>query len=355
MENVYSTVEQILYSNYVKYSRLQTIIGNEFKNSPANKIHVYVDLYSMLKSLFNKNNYVTEDYIAISSSVLNLVAHMRKFFRNFGINSDFYLVWSSNRPMANNQFYKDYNIANQPIGMGKDLLNKNIEALSILIPYIESVHFINTSFESSVVIYDYILRNECIDNSPNLVITKDPYAFQLVSMGVDTRVLRPYKSKGEDCSYIINKSNLYKALIHNRKSKVEELPTIHHGLYSLLLALTSVPERGIKSLLNMRTGFDVLNKSIDNFVIANRYNSSNEIQNVYNSMQRFSTSLKKTDFIILNNRFKAIDIAFQHSLFMNSDEYNKINASLQDLYDPETVKEINNTYFYNKPIDLNNI
>lgn len=355
MEKTYDTVEQILYSNYVKYSRLREIIGESFKDSNSDKIHVYIDLYSMLKSLFNKNNYLTEDYIAISSSVLNLVAHMRKFFRNFNTESDFYLVWSSNKPQANSLFYKDYNVANQPIGMGKDLLYKNIDALNILVPYLNGVYFMNTTFESSVAMYDYILRNESFDDTPNLVITKDPYAFQLVSMTMNTKILRPYKRKGDDCSYIIDKTNIYDALISNRKSNVEVTHTISPNLYSLLLALTSSPERGIKSMLNMKNGFNVLEKSIDNYIISNRYNSVNEIQNIYYNMQKFSSTLQKYDFIVLNNRFKAIDILFQHSLFMNSEEYNNINTSLQNLYDPETVKEINNKYFYNKPIDLNNI
>ena len=57
---------------------------------------------------------------------------------------------------------------------------------------------------------------------------------------------------------------------------------------------------------------------------------------------------------ILTNRFKALDINFLHSLFMNSHE-SDFRDRLVNLVDDDAVRAINNEYFKNSPLDLNNL
>ena len=51
------------------------------------------------------------------------------------------------------------------------------------------------------------------------------------------------------------------------------------------------------------------------------------------------------------NRFKAIDLRYQHMLYKQLPE-SKEQSYLQRLQDPETVRSINDRYFSNVPLDL---
>ena len=55
------------------------------------------------------------------------------------------------------------------------------------------------------------------------------------------------------------------------------------------------------------------------------------------------------------NRFRAIDMPFQHGIYYSSAEKDLIELSLMDKVDLNTVRHINNTEFQTNPLDLNNI
>jgi hypothetical protein len=232
-----------------------------------------------------------------------------------------------------------------------DMIANNIDLLKIIVPYLPDIHLITGEFETGVIMYDIICRNEVTSRSPHIIITKDIYNYQLVSMRNNIVIFRPKKTKGEDASYWIGSNNLYAELIKERKvSSItkDHYATLLPGLYTMILALSSVPERNIKSLYNVTTAFGLVNKAVSDYSIINGYNT--DINFVIEALSKY-----KPDIIsgLFGHRFKAIDIQFQHSIFVNTVESKLM--TFENFYDPENVKQINNQYFRSNPLDLNRL
>jgi hypothetical protein len=51
------------------------------------------------------------------------------------------------------------------------------------------------------------------------------------------------------------------------------------------------------------------------------------------------------------DKYKAIDIEYQSKLYKKLPEYLE-NSWIQDMNDPDTLKQINNKYFKSNPINL---
>lgn len=349
------TIERLINSSYVRYNKLVEIVAQAFVGSTANEINIYIDLYSILKGLYsNRSNYVIEDYSSVTSSIINMCAHYREFFRSrYRVESKFFIVYSKNCPYINKQFYPNYNKNNEfkmnSNKMVDDMIKNNLELLETLCPYLPDIHFVQGTFETGVIIYDLICREEVNNRNPHLVITKDVYNYQLVSMRDNITILRPKKSEGNDVSYYINKNNLYVEYLKSRKTDYTGIPAIlSPELISLLMTLSSISERNIKSLINIKSALKLLNQNIEQYRILNGYNS--DMNNIYNQLNIEKYNIGITTF---DHRFKAIDINFQHSVFINTPECASI--SLNNLYDPENVKMINNKYFKSNPLDLNRL
>lgn len=348
------SIDQILGTNYIRYDRLVDMVNKAFVGSSADTVNVYVDLYSMLKQLYNNQGYNIEDYTKVTSNIINICAHYREFFRTrYRVESKYFIVYSKNTPYINNQFYPEYNAKNNhAFNSNKlidDMIIHNTILLETLCPYLPDIHFIKGEFESSVIIYDLICRNELVDNSPHIVLTKDPYAYQLVPMRDNITVFRPKKNKGIDVSYFINKNNLMHTYLTERKVKINDnYITLSPMTLSLIMALSSVKERNIKSMLNINSAINMVYDAIKEFKLINGYNS--DFNTIWNALDHRKIKVSQLNF---EYRLKAIDVHFQHSIFINTAECKDINLS--NLYDPQTVKDINNKYFINNPLDLNRL
>lgn len=349
------TIERLINSNYIRYNKLVEIVTHAFVGSTATEVNIYIDLYSILKSLYSdRTNYIIEDYSSVTSSIINMCAHYREFFRSrYKVESKFFIVYSKNCPYINKQFYPEYNKNNEfkmnSNKMADDMIKNNLELLSTLCPYLPDIHFVQGSFETGVIIYDLICREEVNNRNPHIVITKDIYNYQLVSMRDNIVILRPKKKDGMDVSYYINNHNLYSEYLKSRKTDYSNIPAVlSTGLLSLLMTLSSVTERNIKSLINIRSALKLLNEAVSDYRILNGHNS--DILNVYNNLNIEKYNIGATTF---EHRFKSIDIQFQHIVFINTPEC--IAISLDNLYDPDNVRAINNKYFKKNPLDLNKL
>lgn len=347
-------VEQMLNSNYVRYNRMVEIITEAFAGSSANHLNIYIDMYSMIKVLYKSDVYDINDYSSVTSCIINMCAHYREFFwTRFKVTTKYFIVYSKNTPYINNQFYPEYNYkmlysfnSNKKVD---DMIKNNIELLETLCPYLPDIHFVKGTFETGVIMYDLICRNELKDNSPHMIITKDVYNYQLVAMRDNIIILRPKKVKGEDESYYINQKNLYMRYMQSRNADYSNFHSIiSPGLISLLMTLTSVKERNIKSLINIKSAIKQLYLGVSGYKLLNGYNS--DLQSIWNALDTTKFSIGQTTF---EHRFKAIDIQFQHSVYINTPECREI--VLNNLYDPDNVKIINNKYFINNPLDLNRL
>lgn len=351
------SVEQLIFSNYVRYDRLKDIVNSAFNGSNATKLNIYIDLYSILKPIYNDGVRI-ENYNIITSMIINMCAHYRDFFKTrYATKTEFYIIYSENCPYINNQFCKDYNYNNFIcITNNKFMHNviaQNIILLDELCKYLPDIHFIQTTFESGVLIEDLIIRelNSNTEHGPHMIISKDKYLYQLAALSMkNVIILRPKKYNKDDISYYINGYNLIDTVIKERKIKYRPFINLNPGLLSLLYTLTNC-DRNFKLVINTSAALKVIETMISNMLIPN--SSITDINNLYDSIEKVCPKIvnhiDKASFI---NRFKAIDINIQHMIFTESIER---NYSITNLYDPESVKIINNKYFTKNPLDLNRL
>ena len=121
---------------------------------------------------------------------------------------------------------------------------------------------------------------------------------------------------------------------------------INPKLLSLIMTLNGLPSKKLLTMVNITTAVGRIYKAITENKIINDYNS--DINYVYNQLELFS----KIDQDNFRLRFNAVDLVFQHRLYYHMAECKDISW-LIDLQDPDTVKNINNKYFADNPLDLN--
>lgn len=360
--------EQILYGYYIKYHKLKELTLQEFantENATATKINIYIDLYDMLYSLYTSKVNI-QDTEAISSTIINLVAHLRGYFRRtHRVETKVYLVYgATNSDVQDKLIFGGYNRKGKQIISENPKINKSITEvftqLDLLCKYIDQVYFIQMPvFESSIIILDRILKEESIDASiPNIVITKSLYAYQIPAFTKNTRIYRPYKSKGNDESFIVNKYNCIYRYILDRRSNSginEELDSIvkilNPELISFIMTLAGIYSRGVHPLINITSTLRELKKMVENRVIINGYNS---ILDYPTNIYKMHPALVMNKIEIMS-RYKGIDARIQHMSFMSSPYYQTIDKFIIDLIDDEGFRYISGKYFSKYPIDINNL
>ena len=77
-----SSAENILYADYIRYDKLYELTKYAFYGSPdpGNEIDIFIDMNSMLRSLYiwSENVLFDKDNV-ITSSMLNLAAHLKHY------------------------------------------------------------------------------------------------------------------------------------------------------------------------------------------------------------------------------------------------------------------------------------
>lgn len=349
-------IEQLMYTNYIKYSSMQQLTQESFNGSDASTVNIFIDLYSIFKPLYRSSStLLIENYTVLTSSIINLCAHIKDYYlTRHRVECIFYIIYSTNCPNSAKHFYPDYNYKMTHTVKSNDimtnLIKSNINLLNILCPYLHNIFLIEDKVETGVIIYDLASKLNIENRYPNIIFTKDIYLYQLPSLLPDTVIFRNFKKDKEDLSWSVTINNVLNRYIKDSRgnNSIYDVSNIHPSLLSLLITLTNLPERNIKSILNLTNGIKIISEAIINKRIINGYNS--DIEYVVSSLN----CTKWGDAISFVNRFKAVDIIFQHSIYMNSGA-NKNTSTIVNLFDPETVKQLNNEYFRANPLDLNRL
>lgn len=344
-------IERLVNSTNIKYDIMTGMISKAFAGSAITEANVYIDLYSVFSVLYGNIDVQLGEFNSLASCLVNIAAHYRHFFKSrYNVSTNIYLVSSSNTPYINNQFIKDYNIKSRDRISNKTIITKyienNIEVLKTLIDYLPNIYLVETEFETGVCIYDLMCRTDLNNIRAHIIVSKDVYNFQLVSMKPETILLRP---KSKDMSYYLTNDNAFSIYFSNRKIK-KEATILSPSLLSIVMALSSIKERNINMVFTVTKAVKILEEAVMNNKILNGYNS--DIRYVWDNIWNKDFPI---DFITFNSRFKAIDIAQQHAIFINSTECINLPSKLVDIESPESVKSINNKYFKNNPLDLNRL
>lgn len=336
-------VNAVVYKEAIRYDKLFALTKRAFAYCDDNELNIFIDLYPILRSLYKPDYLEFKNPVDLCSCIINLGAHYKYFFRSyFQTESKVYLINSLNLNKNNIRLYPEYNKEfkhryETRTPMVDAFVNQNIDLIDTIVSYLPNMYLINSTYESSVVIYDLI--NKFGNNKPNLIISRDLYPRQLI--GLCNRTVL-YRSK-QDRSYYVCKKNLYRSIIYDYKLNQDHYNFDNWSpkLLSLLFTLNKLECRKIKCEHTIPVAKAIIDRALNDMIIRNDYNSIIDY-----------SKLTDKDPYYMNNRFNVIDIPSQYNIYKNDIESTTYNIS--DLYDPKSVRYICETYFNNmNQIDLN--
>lgn len=370
----YRSIEWAVWYCFINYDRLYGLCKHLIYNiNSCNFIDVYIDINSVLNSIFiNKNRII--DYNGITSAFINLALHYKDFFKNkLNINARIFLVYSDNFPNRPRELIAEYNYNNYLKYANNaeyvDLINHNCELLELVCKYLDNIYFIHDQNQETAVLIKEIINDQMryklnalsqysIDNGlyPNIIITKDLYDYQLVALDSYTFIIRPRKTDGEDKSWCVSKSNMYKAIKKELGSSMSNLPEycslINSGLLPMFFSIAGLKSRNIKSIHTYNKTIDILATAIRNNSILNEYNTDPEY--CIDTLGQISSKVAENKDIIIK-RYNAIDLIQNHALYSMTYNAMNIKSSIVDLISPMSLREINEQFFRLNPIELNKI
>ena len=353
-------VDSILFGNYIKYERLKELIDYTYAGSDATEINLFIDLYPIIRSIYADTYQVSyHGFMDLIPLLINLCIHYRYFFRKvYGVHATIYLISGKNHPEISRMLVPEYNYVMQKREVAPthavmdDMLSKNLKIMSILAPYLPDIHFVDTSFETSVVM-GYIIDKR-FNNNPNIIISKDIYPVQLTANDrfQNTVYIRPFKmSSGEDVSLILQSSELMRDwtdfwafICKERNINLPSEMMIHPSNIAPILAISGLPERSIKSLMQFRTIYGMISQIIGSA------STECSIDSLYSTFDMEGNFPRHT----VENRFHVIDIPYQiDAIYSSSSE--ALLLKFENKHDPVTVKAICDKYFNNIPIALDKL
>ena len=371
-------LQALMYSQFITYDRLTGMVNESCKDSNANVAHIYIDMQSLLKCIFsNIDRLSIGSYNGLTSCMINMAIHYRYFFKNrYGTSTKIYFVYSDNCPDYCRKWVQNYNARNIQLAnhskQHADIIKQNLELMKTITQYIDDVYFIPTQHETGLAIHHLIQMNINEPEHVNFVITKDAYNYQLVGND-NTIILRPKRDnssntnvKERDISYYINSLNIWQVICLERK--IEFIPSIliNPKLVTLVYAISGITQRGIPSTVGIKKCLDIIQNLIINGDMTNEYPvySMDAIALIYlnSSKERLKNSslqaLQNNGTIMgMSGNFKAVDISYQYAIFKNNStglysDLELFNSYMVNLYDPEGLKKINESYFKDCPIDF---
>jgi len=348
-------VSQVLGAYYVRYDKLLEINSLLPSNLVNNtEVDVYIDLKNMLKKLYEADVFSNKRF-SICAAIINLAAHIRGYYRSRHKTwARIFLVYGEDSSLNHRQFYNNFGDEQPDINNVKHtetdkFISSQLELVKILCAYINELYFVHKRCDFSSFTYDSICANK---NRLSIIITKSKYAFQIPPFTENAVLIRPKKSFDMntntvmDTSYLVTRQN---ALCMCYMKNKTDLTGISPQLISLLWALNGLPEKHMHQLVNLNRAAKMISDAINQNQILNRYMTYNNM--IYDSLLNLHTIIDRHSF---RYRFYTLDLVYQSLIYQNQVEHKDFTWKI-DLRDPETVKNINNQYFIDNPLDLINL
>jgi len=345
-------VESILFSYYIKYDSMVKL--NSQINAPQGlkSIDIYIDLYDLLKRLY-RQEYDIKKRFTVTASIINLAAHYRAYYKTrHRLWTRIFLVYADETSNNHRVFLPTFGI-NQDDSIltfesTRSYIKSQLELVKILTAYIDDVYYIERTSDFTMFTYDNILQNP---NNISIIITRSTYAYQIPAMHQNAYIFRPKKTKDGDLSFCVkfNKALIYYCAKVKSDAVIQRLVKINPQLLSVVMDLNGCPDKHVNGITNITKATMLIENAIDNNRIINGYNTDTGY--LYNALTGINVLIDPASF---DYRFKALDLIYQHMVYTNTVEAKDLTWFI-NLHDANTVRNINNQYFIDYPLDLNNL
>ena len=353
VSNLDDILLNVIYGYYVKYNRLTELINYTYAGSGATELNIFINITDILTRLdryMSDKNAIINNPLIITSGIINMIAHYRNFFTTrYRCNTKFWLIESTDNTISKmfcSEFIHPVLSKNMMI-----LRSNNMEVLPLLCKLINDVQYEQCTVDFCTKVVDIITRENT--KNPNIVISKDPFDLQLIESfnypGIT--VLRPIKNNNGDASILSTKCTYLNDYIYFiSKDKNIMINTIFpNEILSFFMAITRVPTRKIKTMFTIKSAINKILKMI------NKNNITNIVWDMDSFVMNFVQSNPeiKRDPLEILNRYKACDVAKLHYYIYKDTAESFTYNGIENIYDPNAIKSINNMYFQKYPLDLN--
>lgn len=320
-------ISQIIYSNFITYNRLSYLTRHCLTDYSTDEINIFINMDSIVASLMKRD--VFPNMFLFTSSILNMAAHMRSYY------------WTRHHVISN-----IYIVTNNNYSIYSDNSDR-LKLLSILVPYFPRVYLIKTNSYCSVAIKNIVNRTN--PDIPSIVITKDKLSWQLPDIDNRITIFRPKKTvRGDESFYINSKNCILKWVESNSKmdKNLYKLDLTPKGTLGLYISYSSFIDDDMKlySYYQSKRAMRLINDHINNGEFISGYNSPLSIKSILDIDS-------KPERESLYDRYSSIDINRLTQIYQSSSE-SKDTSWYINKNDINAIKNINNKYFYQYPIDI---
>lgn len=338
-------LEPLINTHKIKYSVLNNLSKEIEGLKECKNLNIYINLESLFKSFYGGNvasdvlSLSSEESVTLCSEIANLSAHYRRYFwTRHNKNTTIYYYYMNKKPKKNIDMYDDYaksilkkKSSAEFAGVNK-VIKDNLRLFTMLSFYLPKVYFaLSDGLEPALIPYHFIKKSE--DTDANLIISRDPYEYQLLEND-NTSILR---LKYDD-SYIINKDNLVDILLEKLKYKPKN--KIDGRYYAKVFPLVSCKSRSVSAMKGY--GNVALLKMIDS-----KYDDLSPDMSYRLLLSTIGVDLEEDVF----DRYQFMYLTLQYKRLSKVDKI-KIEEFIIDKYENRTIMNINSEYFPSNPINL---
>lgn len=360
---MFENIDRVLNVKKIRYEVLDKIL-RPYKNNFINDegtINIFIDLPSTVKQLYNPENLKGfsgkikfNEKLAIASNLLNMIGHYRHYFASrWMCYTNIYFMYNSKMAKSIQTTYdinykKDYydkriNLNNPTYSAMNSLLKDNYKYMIPIIKCIPNAHFIDTGEIDYRVIFNYLIRNRVDDKDLNIILTTDKIFYQNVNYK-NTVILEP---RGDRTKFIYY-GNAIKELAGTSKTiqKNPDYVTINPENIILLESLINHKDYNIEGIRNFSYAKAIIFLNKNEIDIGEIITDPETVIDLFKDFITDDEVHKiKKNFNIFNN---------QRLMEMNDNKLDIIMPPQLDHFeDPESVRKVNEKYFYKYPLLTN--
>ena len=339
------SIDSMLYMHFIPFKDLRPILEPLTSQHPV-ILNVYIDLYSMTTSIYRAYNY--NDPISLTACFANAAIHYRNFFKQYGIYTNIFLLYSPTASPNNLRYCPEYNqehiMERANNYEARKLIDNNLELFATIVPYMPDIFLRIGTVETSIMAIDMIQRTN--PNIINLIISSSPIAFQIPTICPNAYVL--YRTRSKQL-YLVNQANALGTAIKYQKKVEPDVMDINPAWISGYFTYVGMPKRSLGALLDYKKALTLLRQIRDN----NELLTGASLTKAYLSL---STKRKKTEETILNinNRFSCLDFNNQLIMYRLMPE-SKESSYLVQIQNMEELYHLNHKYFRSNMIQLDKL
>lgn len=330
-------------------------IMNPIKLEPNDEVNVFINFECVLRNLSNSKlqlstltQFRQQVTIELESSILNLVAHYRAYFKKDNKRPKIYLYYTDLTSTAHQQmeiynkyyrsYYKNRYMQNPQFRpMGELLTSIIIPETKLILTYIPDCYFITSdTFDSSLI--PMIISNN--SSAKNVVISGD--IFDTLYM-FNPNIITIYVKRRFQYFNVTSDIDATIQSIVKDESPFDLAIFKSEMYYRMLLAIKGSKIRNIKSAKGFGYGkfMKILEDGMKKNIILTNFSSIDSIINLF--PEQFRADIKLA--------FQCTSLDLQYQLLSDIDKDSIMNQ-IVDKVDLKSVEALNNKRFFEFPINL---